>query len=87
MADPVFHVGANPQDVPPGETPEEAAAREERDSQIHAPEIGKSSPAIVFDDKGNPVPVKDDDESLAKDRAKDAKEELAQRREDRGDKR
>jgi hypothetical protein len=83
----VFHVGANPQYVDPNETPEQAAAREEYEANIHAPEIGKAAPVIVFDDKGNPMPVHEDDESLAKDRAKDAAEERAERRKDGGDKR
>lgn len=83
----VFHVGANPQAVDPNETPEEAAAREEREANIHAPEIGKAAPAIVFDDDGNAVPVEADDESVEKDRAKDAAEERAERRKDGGDKR
>ena len=83
----VFHVGAHPQYVDPNETPEERAGREEVEANIHAPELSKAQPSIVFDDKGNAVPVSEDDESLAKDSAKDAAEERAERRKDGGDKR
>lgn len=84
----VYHVGANPQAVDPNETPEDRAAREEVEADIHAPEVGKAAEAIVFDDKGNPRPMSEmDDKDVQEDRAKDAAEERAQRRKDGGDKR